>query len=85
MINGPTNLSRSHNDTEMDALWAEFNAATDVPARAEIFSRIQGHTYEQAYFAKMGNVGQNYALSPKLEGFTSWPGPVRFWDVWLEP
>ena len=77
-------MSRAKGDTEMSALWKQFNAAADPAVRKDLFAKIQQRTYDQVYFLKLGTIGMTYGIAPNVKGFEAWAGAARFWNVWLE-
>ncbi len=84
ILEGDFNVSRVKGDTEMSALWKQFNAAADPAVRKEVFAKIQQRTYDQVYFLKLGTIGMTYGIAPNVKGFEAWTGAARFWNVWLE-
>ena len=84
ILEGDFNVSRVKGDTEMSALWKQFNEAADPAVRKEVFAKIQQRTYDQVYFLKLGTIGMTYGIAPNVKGFEAWTGAARFWNVWLE-
>lgn len=81
LLAGDFNVARVKSDPTMAALWAQFDAATDLAGRRTAFEQIQARTWEQVYLVLCGDIGLTDAIAPNVIGFKIWNGAARFWNV----